>query len=528
MKPLMISVILFLTAGCTGQIPPIANWGSAGPHIIATESTPVLTQVERFQGRQPYSLLVRTVKDARFEETVGQHYGGYPEKVVYSYIGDRLSHEVITEKLRNGLGASGFQITQGWGGGREPDFELRSELLKYAVYTRGGFRGASTVANVSLKVRLVSTRSQTVVFEDIVSQSKTVTSSSPELLNMVVDQTVVAVSNHPGMSQVLGPGSPPPTVFVERPSGSAAPPPVLSSKRPAKSGDTSPPPTAVAKRETGTAEASPTLPPTHVGGQQRWAVVVGIGKYRSPGITALKYTRNDAQAVYDYLIDPRGGGFPKQNVKLLLDDQATRVNILSALGTFLARSVSKNDMVVIFYAAHGAPETDYTRKEPDGLSKYLVPYDSDPEDLYATAIPMPEIQTIFDRIESDRLIFVADACYSGASGGRTFTFLQGRRNRLSGDFVDKLAQGTGRVILTAADANEVSLELDELKHGIFTFYLLEALRGKADINRDARVSIDEAYRYVYEMVSRHSKQVGGNQHPVWKGDYRGEIFLSQR
>jgi hypothetical protein len=514
MKPLMISMMLFLTVGCTGQIPPILDWGTGGPHIIATESTPALTQVERFQERQPWSLLVRTVKDARFEETVGQHYGGYPEKVVYSYIGDRLSHEVITEKLRNVLSASGFQITQGWGGGREPDFELRSELLKYAVYTRKGFRDASTVANVSMKVRLVSIRSQTVVFEDIVSQSKTVTSTSPELLNMVVDQTVVAVANHSGMSQALAPGPPPPTVFAKRPA----------------SGTDASPQSQVITRESGTAETSSMTPSTYVGGQQRWAVVVGIGKYQSPKIPVLKYTRNDAQAIYDYLIDSRGGGFPRQNVQLLIDDQATRVNILRALGTFLAKKASKNDTVVIFYAAHGSPETDYTGKEPDGFSKYLTPYDSDPEDLYATAIPMAEIQTIFDRIESDSLIFVADACYSGASGGRTFTFLQGARNgRISGDFVDKLAPpGRGRAIITAADANEVSLELDELKHGIFTFYLLEALRGKGDMNRDGRVSVSEVYNYAHERVSRHSKQVGGNQHPVWKGTLQGEIFLSQQ
>ena len=202
------------------------------------------------------------------------------------------------------------------------------------------------------------------------------------------------------------------------------------------------------------------------------------------------------------------------------------MNILSALGTFLARRAAKDDMIFIFYAGHGAPETDYTRREPDGFSKYLVPYDSDADDLYATAIPMTEIQTIFERIESDRLIFVVDACYSGASGGRTFSLLKGARAaRITGDFVEKLAQGKGRLILTASEANEVSLELGELKHGLFTYYLLEALQGKGDANQDGRVSIRELYDYVHDKVSRHSKQVGGSQHPILRGETSGQILL---
>lgn len=258
----------------------------------------------------------------------------------------------------------------------------------------------------------------------------------------------------------------------------------------------------------------------------KWAVIVGIGEYYHPQIPKLKYARKDAQAVYDYLVDSRGGGFSREKVRLLLDEKASKVNILSSLGTFLARSPLKNDTVFIFYAGHGAPETDYTRREADGFSKYLVPYDANPDDLYATAIPMSEIQTIFERIESDRLIFVADACYSGASGGRTFSSLKRARDiRITDTFMSALAQGRGRVIITAADANEVSLELDELGHGIFTYYLLEGLHGKADANRDGAVSIREAYDYLFDKVVRHSKQVGGNQHPVWKGDTVGQILF---
>lgn len=44
------------------------------------------------------------------------------------------------------------------------------------------------------------------------------------------------------------------------------------------------------------------------------------------------------------------------------------------------------------------------------------------------------------------------------------------------------------------------MEKDDLQHGGFTYYLLEALKGAADTDRDGAVTVDEVYRYVSEKV----------------------------
>jgi uncharacterized caspase-like protein len=134
---------------------------------------------------------------------------------------------------------------------------------------------------------------------------------------------------------------------------------------------------------------------------------------------------------------------------------------------------------------------------------------------------MNEVSRIFQRIGSERLVFIGDTCYSGASGGRTVP-VSGTRANLSGAFLDRLSQGRGRVILTASDANEVSVEKDELQHGVFTYYLLEALRGKADFDGDGLITVDEVYRYVSTKVPQAT---GQDQHPVKKGEMRGQIIL---
>jgi hypothetical protein len=248
-----------------------------------------------------------------------------------------------------------------------------------------------------------------------------------------------------------------------------------------------------------------------------FGVVIGINKYKN--FPSLKYAVNDAREFYRYLTEVNQ--VPKDHVWLILDEEATLDKFRSTLGTVLRRSAGKDDTVIIFLAGHGATEQDPSSPDGDGLEKYILPYNADPKDLYASALPMSEVARIFQRISSERLVFIGDTCYSGASGGRTI-FAGGTRANVSGAFLDRLSQGKGRVIITASDANEVSAEKDELKHGIFTFYLLEGLRGKADLDKDGVITVDELYRYVSMKVP---PATGQNQHPVMKGETTGQIVL---
>jgi Caspase domain len=249
-----------------------------------------------------------------------------------------------------------------------------------------------------------------------------------------------------------------------------------------------------------------------------WAVVVGINRY--PRMPQLKYAVNDAREFYRLLVERNH--LPAENITLLLDEQATLRNLRSALGTGLKAAAGTRDIVMIFFAGHGATERDATSTDSDGLEKYLLAWDTDPGDLYSSALPMREIAHIFERIRSERLVFLADTCYSGASGGRTVG-IAGIRSNVSGMFLDRIVGGRGKVIITASAANEVSVERDELQHGVFTFYLLEGLRGAADTDRDGMVTVDEIYRYVSEKVPRAT---GQEQNPVMKGSVEGSLVLS--
>jgi hypothetical protein len=284
--------------------------------------------------------------------------------------------------------------------------------------------------------------------------------------------------------------------------------------------------TVILERVKPAAPVAPPAPPAAPPSTQ-WAVIIGVGGYENSAVPRLRYSVADADAIYQTLLS---SGFKKENILLLTDKterKPTLRNIKWALGTFLARSAHKDDLVMIYFAGHGASEVDQRGIERDGLSKYLVPVDADPDDLYSTALPMDEMQNVLGRIEAERVTVFLDACYSGAAGGRTFASNKTRAVNVDEIFLDRLTRAKGRAIVTASRPSELSIELAELGHGIFTYYLVRGLQGYADTNRDGIVSLQELYEYLAQEVSRKSRQVGGNQHPMLKGELEGVLPLTR-
>lgn len=98
------------------------------------------------------------------------------------------------------------------------------------------------------------------------------------------------------------------------------------------------------------------------------------------------------------------------------------------------------------------------------------------------------------------------------------------RSTISDIFLDRITKGKGRIILSASGANELAKEDDQLKHGIFTYYLLKGLKGDADSDKDGFVTIDEIYSYLSDIIPRVT---GRDQNPVKKGEVEGQIFIGK-
>lgn len=262
----------------------------------------------------------------------------------------------------------------------------------------------------------------------------------------------------------------------------------------------------------------------------KYAVIIGVSKYQDPNIRSLKFASADAESIYQLITDPEGGGFPEDNVRLLTDEQATREAIMQTIGEWLPEQAKSDDMVLLFYAGHGGVEVDLTGEESDGNSKYLIPYDSKLGGLFSTAILNSMMTTMLQRIQSNRMIFLIDCCYSGGTSNLAALAIRSISSpgtKVETDVYSDFS-GSGRVIISASQPDQFSLELPEWNHGLFTYNLLRAISGAADYNKDNFVTlVSEIYPFVFREVSQMADSYGFKQNPKLRCDITGELILSK-
>jgi len=259
-------------------------------------------------------------------------------------------------------------------------------------------------------------------------------------------------------------------------------------------------------------QTTPDTPPVKPGPvQQKWALVIGIGRFSDRTIPRLNYTTADANAIAAQLKDPAIGQFPAASVHILTDEQATTKNIKEELN-WIARHAQPNDLVLIYVATHGTPRTLDTA----GGANYLVTYDTevssggsfDEDAMFATAYPMVDLaNAVATRMKALRTAVILDTCYSGGSVKNESPKMSASlaNTSPSKQMLARMSQGTGRIVMSASQVNEQSLESDQLKHGYFTYYLLQALKndkGTAPLSQ------------VYTEVAQHVSAAAAHQHPV--------------
>jgi uncharacterized caspase-like protein len=241
---------------------------------------------------------------------------------------------------------------------------------------------------------------------------------------------------------------------------------------------------------------------------RRWAVVVGVSQYHDGRINPLHYADADAKAFYDFLRSDRAGlgGFKEENVKLLLNDQATFRSVRSALFTFL-KAATEDDVVVIYFAGHGMADPE----RPENL--YLLLNDTDMDDIAGSAFPMKDVSDAVRNLYARNVVVLTDACHSAGVGDqihgpRGTTVRDVGSNQINQAFLESVqASNGGSVIFTASGANQYSQEDAKWGggHGVFTYHLLEGLKGAADEDGDRIVTLGEMMEYTRDHVRRDTR-----------------------
>lgn len=244
---------------------------------------------------------------------------------------------------------------------------------------------------------------------------------------------------------------------------------------------------------------------------QKWALLVGIGKYGDDTIPVLRYPSKDAKDFADYLVST--AHWQPDHVKVLVDEAAKREDILDALGdSWLPQVVGADDLVVVFLSTHGTPAY-----KDVGALNYVVAHNTQKRRLFSTGIAMQDICDIIrKRLKADRILLVLDCCYSGASA-----LVAGTANS-SNVNPQQVFTGFNQLVICSSDNNQRSWESTKYPNGIFTRKLLDSFKA-ADCS-----DFEQLYERVRTQVQQEvaSEQNGVQQVPQRAGKWQSKTMFS--
>ena len=243
------------------------------------------------------------------------------------------------------------------------------------------------------------------------------------------------------------------------------------------------------------------------------AIIIGIQDYKR--VPKAEFANDDARVFYDYAV--RGLGVRPENIKMLIDAEAEDVEIIRAFENWLPVHVNKNQTdVYVFFSGHGLPS-------PDGRALYLLPHGVDKQLLARTAVAQKELVAALQAAKPKSVTMFIDSCYSGqARGGETLAVFA-RPVSLK---VEETAYPANFTVISASANSQISSASPELKHGIFSYYLMKGMEGDADDNKDGKITIGEMQGYLADKVPRHAMKMNRKQEPQLVGD-ANRVFVTR-
>jgi hypothetical protein len=244
--------------------------------------------------------------------------------------------------------------------------------------------------------------------------------------------------------------------------------------------------------------------------ERRSALLIATAKYGDDQLKRLRSPAHDARILCDVLADADIGAF---DTTLLADRPSYEVRERIE-GFFADRS--PDELLLLYFSCHGVTDTDGRL--------YFATTDTRRQRFRATAVEAAFVQDCVHGCRSRRIVLILDCCHSGAfPAGMT------PKGEHTAPIRAQL-EGRGRAVLTSSDALEYAFEVDGDRvegtgvGSAFTNALVEGLRsGRADLDGDGLISVDELYEYTYNRV-RESQP---SQTPRAWIDVQGQLVIAR-
>ncbi len=223
--------------------------------------------------------------------------------------------------------------------------------------------------------------------------------------------------------------------------------------------------------------------PAKVPGFERrtsYAVVVGIGNYRDPGVPGVKYAKRDAEVVAKYLSSV--AGFPVENVRVLTDDHALAGDLNKTFENWLPQKAHSSGILFVYLVGNAA--------RTDAGVPVLLPYEGAVANGTSEGYSIKHLEEVLNRLPSRLKLIFADLSFpspkaSAEESPKRLVWLDGK------------LQTKGRIVVVASSAvDSAGVSSEATQHGLFTYHFLKAIRGHGDANADGWVDLGEALNYM--------------------------------
>jgi len=235
------------------------------------------------------------------------------------------------------------------------------------------------------------------------------------------------------------------------------------------------------------------------------AVVLGVERYKS--LPDARYAARDAELMRRYVVEVLGVSDDVEHLHVRTDADVTGGELRKLFGEsgWLARRVTANTDLVLYFAGHGAPDAA-------GRAPYLLPYDADPSFVAETGMALGSVYDRLARLPARSITVLLDACFSGLTRGAQ-ALVPGTRPTILSIEHPALIRRQMAVLSAARDA-QVAGDLPEARHGLFTYWVARGLRGEADANSDDVISIAELGRFAEGRVRQTAARLNRDQRPL--------------
>lgn len=243
-----------------------------------------------------------------------------------------------------------------------------------------------------------------------------------------------------------------------------------------------------------------------------YAVIVGISRYDSANkVPWLNFADKDAESFAAYLQSAAGGNVPADNIRLFTNQQADLATIYQSF-EWLKETAAANDLVYIYFAGHGDKTNDVVSLG------YLLAYNSPLNNYPFQTLRIEDLNNTANTLSvrnNCNVVLITDACHSG---DLTSKYFQG--TMLLGDALRTAVSKEVRI--TSCDKNQLSAE-DKAwggGHGVFTWYLVNGLRGLADAGQKGTVTVQDIKQYLDSSFAADAtlKENNLKQNPVITGN----------